>query len=103
MARSASTAEGETPKRAGPRVLRRQRAGAVLVLTLDRPEARNALSPELMSSLDDALRGAADDDGVGAVVITGAGDRAFCVGMDLRAFSEAMGPGGSGGADFGKL
>jgi len=62
--------------------------GLVLVLTLNRPEARNALSPPLITALSESLRGAADDDGVRAVVITGAGDKAFCAGMDLRAFSE---------------
>jgi enoyl-CoA hydratase len=71
------------------RVLLDDHDGFVLVLTLNRPEARNALSPELMGALSDALRAAADDDRVRAVVLTGAGDRAFCAGMDLRAFSEA--------------
>ena len=70
-------------------VLLQKREGFVLVLTLNRPEARNALSPELIGGLSDALKAAADDDGVRAVVITGAGDKAFCAGMDLRAFSEA--------------
>src|SRR5205807_7841503 len=70
-------------------VLLQKREGFVLVLTLNRPEARNALSPELIGGLSDALKAAADDDGVRAVIITGAGDKAFCAGMDLRAFSEA--------------
>jgi enoyl-CoA hydratase len=71
------------------RVLLEDRVGLVLVLTLNRPEARNALSPELMGALSDALRAAAGDDGVRVVVLTGTGDKAFCAGMDLRAFSEA--------------
>jgi len=70
-------------------VLLQKREGFVLVLTLNRPEARNALSPELIGGLSDALKAAAHDDGVRAVIITGAGDKAFCAGMDLRAFSEA--------------
>ena len=69
-------------------VLLKEQVGFVLVLTLNRPEARNALSPALINALSESLRGAADDDGVRAVVITGAGDKAFCAGMDLRAFSE---------------
>jgi enoyl-CoA hydratase/carnithine racemase len=77
-------------------VLLEERAGPVLVLTLNRPEARNALSPELMTALSDALRTAAADDGTRAVVVTGAGDKAFCAGMDLRAFSEARQSGGVG-------
>jgi enoyl-CoA hydratase len=59
------------------------------VLTLNRPEARNALSPALMGALSDTLRAAADDADVRAVVLTGTGEKAFCAGMDLRAFSEA--------------
>jgi len=70
-------------------VLLQKREGPVLVLTLNRPEARNAFSPQLLNGLSDALKAAADDDSVRAVVITGAGDKAFCAGMDLRAFSEA--------------
>ena len=73
------------------------------MLTLNRPEARNALSPELMTALSDSLRKAADDDGVRAVVITGAGDKAFCAGMDLRAFSEARQSGGLDGGSFDQL
>jgi enoyl-CoA hydratase len=70
------------------------------VLTLNRPEARNALSPALINGLSDALKAAQHDDGVRAVLITGAGDKAFCAGMDLRAFSEAR---ESGNADMGSF
>jgi enoyl-CoA hydratase/carnithine racemase len=55
----------------------------VLRLTLNRPEARNALSVELMSTLIDALGGAANNPQVRAVVIAGAGP-GFCAGHDLR-------------------
>ena len=72
----------------------------VLVLTLNRPEARNALSPALINGVSDTLKKAVDDDGVRAVIITGAGDKAFCAGMDLRAFSEAR---ESGNADMGSF
>ena len=61
--------------------------GRVLVLRLNRPEARNALDPDLMRGLGEALRDADTDERVGAVVVTGTGDRAFCAGMDLRAFT----------------
>jgi enoyl-CoA hydratase len=75
-------------------VLLEERRGHVLVLTLNRPEARNALSPALLGALSDVLRAAADDDDTRAVVLTGAGQKAFCAGMDLRAFSEARQSGG---------
>ncbi len=69
-------------------VLVTERRGAVTVLRLNRPEARNSLSPELSAALGRAFRDAEDDTGVRALVLTGTGDRAFCAGMDLRAFSE---------------
>lgn len=55
----------------------------IRVLTLNRPEARNALSRSLVESLFDALCAADDDDGVSVVVLTGA-DPAFCAGLDLK-------------------
>lgn len=61
--------------------------GAVAVLRLNRPEARNALTPALTAALGAALLAADDDPAIRAVVLTGTGDRAFCAGMDLRAFS----------------
>ncbi|HEX5944830.1 MAG TPA: enoyl-CoA hydratase-related protein [Acidimicrobiales bacterium] len=64
-----------------------ERQGAVTVLRLNRPEARNALTPALTAALGAALLAADDDPDTRAVVLTGTGDRAFCAGMDLRAFS----------------
>jgi 2-(1,2-epoxy-1,2-dihydrophenyl)acetyl-CoA isomerase len=62
-------------------LLRQQRDG-VLVLTLNRPERRNALSPQLYEALQENLIAAAADPAVGAVVLTGAG-QAFCAGGDV--------------------
>ena len=62
--------------------LRVDRDGAVATLTLDRPEALNALTIPLKLALAETLRSIAADRGVGAVVLTGAG-RAFCAGQDL--------------------
>ena len=81
-------------------VLLTNRVDAVLVLTLNRPAARNALSPALINALSDSLQAAADDGDVGAVVITGAGEKAFCAGMDLRAFATAR---DAGNADMGSF
>src|SRR5205085_7893891 len=53
-------------------VLLTDRVDAVLVLTLNRPDARNALSPALINAISDSLKAAADEDSVRAVVITGA-------------------------------
>lgn len=57
--------------------------GAVRVLTMNRPEARNALNSRLIRALYAALMAADADDGVRAVVLTGA-DPAFCAGIDLK-------------------
>src|SRR4051812_47578524 len=60
----------------------------VLTLTLDRPEARNALSPELVTALDHALDRFEQDPTVRAGVLTGSGS-AFCAGLDLTVFADA--------------
>ncbi len=61
--------------------------GFVLTLTLNRPEAMNALSRALRVELSSALRRAAQDASVRAVVLTGAGTRAFSAGLDLKELS----------------
>ncbi|MFJ1736078.1 MULTISPECIES: enoyl-CoA hydratase/isomerase family protein [unclassified Streptomyces] len=53
-------------------------------ITLNRPEAMNALNIATKVALRDAVRSAAEDDAVRAVLLTAAGDRAFCVGQDLK-------------------
>ncbi|MFH8989718.1 crotonase/enoyl-CoA hydratase family protein [Streptomyces sp. NPDC017940] len=63
-----------------------RRAGATLILTLDRPEARNALSLPMLVGLYDGWVAADADDAVRSVVLTGAGG-AFCAGMDLKALA----------------
>ncbi|MFI5297695.1 MAG: enoyl-CoA hydratase-related protein [Polyangiales bacterium] len=62
--------------------------GGALVLTLNRPERMNALSRGLIRAIGSAARAAADDDEVRAIVITGAGDKAFCAGADLKERKE---------------
>jgi enoyl-CoA hydratase/carnithine racemase len=60
----------------------------ILVLRINRPQARNALSPAVVRELGAAVLAADSDTAVQAVVIAGTGDRAFCAGMDLRAFTQ---------------
>ena len=69
------------------------RDGAVLTITLNRPDVLNAFNSDLHRGLAGALKDARDG-GVRAVVITGAG-RGFCVGQDLTEFREAPGDIGS--------
>ena len=55
-------------------------------LTLNRPKALNAIDPSMLEEIGEAVRAAQADDSVAALILTGAGERAFCSGMDLRAF-----------------
>lgn len=65
-----------------------ERRGAVLLLRLNRPDARNALTQSILGSIGRAIVAAEEDPETRVVVVTGTGDRAFCAGMDLRAFSQ---------------
>ena len=70
-------------------LLREMRDG-LLILTMNRPERRNAMNPDLTAALRDATAEAAEDPAVRAVLLTGAGD-AFCVGGDVKAMNEGSG------------
>jgi enoyl-CoA hydratase/carnithine racemase len=65
-------------------VLLEELAEGVARLTLNRPEARNALDAALLGALEAALRRLEDDPAARVVVLRGAGDRAFCAGADLK-------------------
>jgi enoyl-CoA hydratase/carnithine racemase len=73
-------------------VLHVERRGHVLVATMNRPERMNALSPQLHQDMRDTWEAVQSDARVRAIVITGAGTRAFCTGMDLQAHAERGGP-----------
>ena len=81
-----------TPADSAPPLLS-ERRGAVGVITFNRPERRNALSPQLLDELCRVLAGWAERGEVRAVVITGAGFEAFSAGYDIRAI-ETVGPAG---------
>jgi enoyl-CoA hydratase len=63
------------------------RDGAVAVVTINRPDALNALNVETLTELRDRLRELAADDGTRAVVLTGAGEKAFVAGADIKYMS----------------
>ncbi|MFI5673361.1 crotonase/enoyl-CoA hydratase family protein [Streptomyces cellulosae] len=71
---------------AGTEHLTVRREGATLVLTLNRPDAKNALSLSMLVGLYDGWIEADADDDIRSIVLTGAGD-AFCAGMDLKALA----------------
>jgi len=78
----------------------RERRGHVEILTINRPEARNAINGDVSTAMGAALDELATDDQCWVVVLTGAGDKAFSAGMDLKAFASGEGGaimGGSGG------
>ncbi len=62
----------------------------VALVTLDRPEALNALSFDLLEELDGILAVLDDDDACRAIVITGAGERAFAAGADIRELASSV-------------
>ncbi len=62
--------------------------GNVMVITINRPEARNAVNAAVSIAVGDALDEAQHDPEVRAVVITGAGDKSFCAGADLKAIAR---------------
>jgi enoyl-CoA hydratase/carnithine racemase len=71
----------------GYELVRYEVAEGVATVTLDNPEKRNMLSGQMLAELVDAMRAARDSEDVGAVVLTGAGDKAFCAGADLGGFA----------------
>ncbi len=68
-----------------PATITLDRADGAAILTLNRPAAMNAFTPQMAMDIIAALDDTDADDAVRAVIVTGAGDRAFCAGADLSA------------------
>ncbi|MFQ5698506.1 MAG: enoyl-CoA hydratase/isomerase family protein [Myxococcota bacterium] len=68
--------------------IRFERDGAVAVLTIDRPKVHNALDSKTSDALVDAWMRFRDDDALRVAILTGAGERAFCAGADLRGVGD---------------
>lgn len=75
------------------------RDDAVATVTLNRPEAMNALSRALRAEFAAAMRGLAADDAIRAIVLTGAGERAFTAGLDLKELGADTGNLGAANAE----
>jgi enoyl-CoA hydratase len=68
--------------------IRLQVEGPIATITLDRPEKLNAVTPEMLEGLEAMLTSIEADDAIRVVVLTGAGDRAFCAGADINAWAS---------------
>lgn len=66
-----------------------ERAGAAAILTIERPERRNAVDPETADELREGYLSFEADDEARVLVLAGSGDESFCAGADLKSLSEA--------------
>lgn len=66
--------------------------GHVMIITLNRPEARNAVTASVSAIIGEALEEADQDSSIRCVIITGAGEHAFCAGADLKALARGERP-----------
>jgi enoyl-CoA hydratase/carnithine racemase len=81
--------------------VRREDHGGVAVVTLDRPQARNAIDAASARALAAHVRAIEDDPAIRVVVLTGAGEQAFCAGADLKELAAGSAPGERSTADGG--
>ncbi len=65
--------------------------GRIAYITINNPEARNSLAPEVTMGLQNAYYDFKDNDDLWVAILTGAGDKAFCAGADIRGFVPAAG------------
>ncbi len=80
--------ESRTARDVAFKFLLYDKADGVARITINRPESYNAYNTACLVELRDAFRDAAFDDHVGVIVLTGAGDRAFCTGGDVKEYAE---------------
>ncbi len=72
-------------------VVATEASGGILTVTVNRPDKLNALNPEVLDALGAAFEGAARDESVRGVIVTGAGEKAFVAGADIATF-QALQP-----------
>ena len=70
-------------------ILLRETRGHLRILTINRPERMNSLSPEMSEALVEAFVDAGSDPDIRCIILTAVGERAFCAGADLKARAEA--------------
>ena len=66
-----------------------EKAGGIAKITINRPEVRNAFRPQTVRQMREALQEARDDAGIGVVILTGQGEKAFCSGGDQKVRGDA--------------
>ncbi len=76
--------------------VRHDRVEGVASITLDRPKALNSFDQATAEALRDAIQDAMEDEATRAIVLSGAGERAFCTGADIAAFRQALNDGPKG-------
>ena len=69
--------------------IKTRRSGRVATIAIDRPNALNALNGSIIREITDQVEALSANDGVGAIVITGAGDKTFVAGADINQFATA--------------
>jgi len=70
------------------------------ILTIDRQDSLNAMNPDVLKELDQSVKGFISDEDLGVIIITGAGDKAFIAGADIKLMQDLD---TKGGLEFGKL
>lgn len=75
--------QGKSPESFHFKAIRYEKANQRAIITFNRPQVLNAVNFAMLSELNAALKDASWDDSVGVLVLTGAGERAFCTGADL--------------------
>ena len=87
-----------------PAVILTERRGRSLWITIQREERRNALNPEVIAGISNAIQASRSDASLRAIVLTGAGRKAFCAGADLSRGTDVFSEGpGEPTTDFGRL
>lgn len=88
-----------------PPPVRTEQRGSALWITICREERRNALNPEVIAGIHAGIERAAATPGLRAVLLTGAGEKAFCAGADLSQGTDVFSPAGldEPSTDFGRL
>ena len=80
--------------------IKREIIDQVGVLTIDRQDVLNAMNPQVLRELDQAVKGYIADENVGVIILTGAGEKAFIAGADIKLMQQLD---TQGALDFGKL